>query len=71
MSLEGRQVFLTVYKEYTSDGELLIAIQGFMPTWWFPNYISYSGVGKMFSDGVLVTPQKMIDAPEKLLYKYK
>lgn len=70
--LDGKEVHLTTYCESTSDNQTIVVVQAFYPTWWLPNYISLSGVGKMLAEGVVATSDgKVRDATGDELWRFR
>lgn len=69
--LKDKELILTTYKENLAAGEMLIIVQGFLPTLSFPNYFSTNGIGRMFADGLLVSSNGVKDfAPIRMLFDY-
>ena len=58
----GRVVIIT-YRESQHDSEVLVVVQGFLPTWWLPTYISTAGVGHIVAEGIVVMPDGRVDLP--------
>lgn len=70
--IKGGEAIFTSYKREIASGDLLMVVQAFYPILWFPNYISTSGIGKLFADGILIRKNGQIeDAPIDLLLDYQ
>lgn len=69
IDVHGVQAALTIYKKDLSAGSILVVVQAFLPTWKFPTYFSFGGVGKIFADGIVVSTdnQKSTALSEQLL----
>jgi hypothetical protein len=59
--LEQKRVLINIFRESQQDSVVLVVVQGFFPTWWLPTYISADGVGHIFAEGVVVTPDGRVD----------
>lgn len=65
-------VVLNTYCDKLETGGTLIVVQGFLPSWRFPKYFGPAGMGHMFAEGVLVTPNGQVTEPdEELLWFYR
>lgn len=51
--LSGDEISIKISRVTFSDGQMLLVVQAFLPTWIFPNYFSFGAVGKMFVEGLL------------------
>ena len=70
--IEGSPVHLNTYRDQLPGGEHLIVVQGFLPSWRFPNYIGTSGVGHMYAEGVVVAPTGQVrEAEEDYLWEFR
>lgn len=66
----GKEAFVSVYKEEMPNGYLFV-VQGFVPTWRFPTFLSFSKVGKLFVEGLLLKEGSLSQASDDLLWRYK
>lgn len=70
--LGEKEVSFTTYKEQIDSQNILIVVQGFFHTLKFPNYFSFGGIGRIFVEGIVINSEnKVTNAPEQLLWKYK
>lgn len=70
--LNNQEVLLTVFHEKLPEEKSLIVIQAHYATWRFPNFLSFSGVGKVFVEGLQIDSSGNIQiAPESLLRSYR
>ncbi len=52
--VNSRLVVLSTYADPVPSGELLLVVQGFLPTWRFPKYIGVTRIGRMYAEGLVV-----------------
>lgn len=70
--IDGRLIILNTYADPTPSGELIVVVQGFLPTWRFPNYIGIAGIGRMYAEGLVVSPQGGVrDAEGQDMWGYR
>ncbi len=70
--IAGKEVLLTAYQQKNEKGELLIIVQAFYPTLKFPNYFSFSFIGKVFANGFIVDSAGSIrDATDSDLWSFR
>ena len=63
---------LTTHRVDLEDGQLMIVGQIFILTLMWPNYISFAGVGRLYTEGFLVDGNgKVADAPDNSLWPYR
>lgn len=68
----GKNVSLTSYVEKNKQSDLLIVVQAFYPTLIFPNYLSFTFIGKVFAEGFIISSSGDIkDAKDKDLWSFK
>jgi hypothetical protein len=60
-NLGGKEALLTIYKE-TVDEDIFIVVQVFQPTWFFPNYISTNGIGKLYAEGLVYRKNGQVES---------
>ncbi len=70
--VNGRLVVLNTYAARVPSGELLLVVQGFLPTWRFPNYIGVTRIGRMYAEGLVVaTDGSVRDAEDDYMWGYR
>ena len=70
--LERKRVFINTFREPLENSVVLVVVQGFLPTWWLPTYISAEGVGHIFAEGVVVTPDGGVNtASDEYLWEFR
>ena|ERR1700730_9635895 len=69
--IKGKSVSLATYKKGLGSDELLLVVQAFVETWWFPTYFSANGIGKMFAEGIVVRNGEVHKAAESELWPYR
>jgi len=70
--IDGRRAELHTYLHKLDSGDALVIVQGFLRSWRFPNYISFAGVGYIYAEGILVSPDGGIrEAEENLLWAFR
>lgn len=63
---------LTIYKRNIDEQSILIVVQAFFPTWKFPTYFSFDGVGKIFADGIIANKNgKKENASDEYLFQFR
>jgi hypothetical protein len=72
ISAGNKKVKIISYMERLEDDMLLIVIQAFYPTLWKPNFISFSGTGRIFAEGLIFHPNGTIaEASQEVLWHYR
>lgn len=71
VNASGEMLSITVYRKNLAESEMLLVVQAFMPTWWFPTYFSAKGVGKLFVDGFVVHDGAVREAIDSELWAYR
>jgi hypothetical protein len=71
INVGDQRLLRTVFRKDLSKNEILLVVQVFMPTWWFPTYFSSSGIGKIFVEGIVVRDGKVLDANDNELWTYR
>ncbi len=65
------EVPVAIYREQLSIDSHLIVVQIFYPTLKFPTYFSFSGIGKIYADGLIFSSSGETQrAKEEYLYPY-
>ena len=71
-NVDGKEVLLTAYQQKNEKDEFLIIVQAFYPTFKFPNYFSFSFIGKVFANGFIVDSAGSIrDATDDDLWSFR
>lgn len=66
-----KEITVAIYREQLSIDSHLIVVQIFYPTLKFPTYFSFSGIGKIFADGLIFySSGEKKKAEEEYLYPY-
>ncbi len=69
--VRGEGFLLTIYRQKLEGGKILIVVQSFYPTLWFPNFISFDLIGKVYAEGFVVEPTgAFTEAPRQLILRY-
>lgn len=64
----GEEISLVTWAVEMNPGELLVVVQAFWPTFSFPNYISFSAIGKLYAEGLIAKSSgEVSNAPQELL----
>lgn len=72
ISAGNKKVSVITYVERLENDTLLVVIQAFYPTLWKPNFVSFSGIGKIFAEGLLYQSNGTVtEAAQELLWKYR
>lgn len=72
INVGNKKVSVISYVEKLECDMLLVVIQAFYPTIWKPNFISFSGIGKIFAEGLLYQSNGIVkEAAQELLWKYR
>ncbi len=72
IEVNGKIATLTVFKDTVSQEKALIIVQAFYPTWRYPNYLSFGGVGRIFAEGFYIdTKNEISDAKDSELWPYR
>jgi hypothetical protein len=70
----GRQAQVSVFRRAREEGGCIVAVQGFLPTWWRPTYISLDlqVVGRLVAEGLIVSPEGAVeDAPDEVMWAFR
>lgn len=68
----GGRVVYTIYRKMLGDGAALIVVQAFLRTLSWPTHFSFSGIGRIYADGFVLTEDGTIkDAPDELLWAFR
>ena len=71
-SIRGREVRFETIREDVSDQKVLIVVRAFVHSWRRPTWVSLSGVGHMFAEGLLVESDGQVaDAPDELMWDFR
>lgn len=70
--IDGRLAYLTTYREELDKQRTLVVVQGYLPTWWLPTYISSGQIGHIVAEGLVVSPEGQItDAENSLMWEFR
>ena len=72
VQISEKEVVMTVFSQKNEKAKLLVVVQAFYPTLKFPNYFSFSFVGKLYAEGFVVEPTGSIrDATDGDLWDFR
>jgi hypothetical protein len=70
--LGDREAVLTTYRDELGDGSIVVAVQGFVPSWRFPRYFGGAGIGHMYAEGLVASGDGVVSpANEQLLWQFR
>lgn len=68
----GTETTYTTYRKVLEDGALLIVVQAFVRTLAWPTHFSFSGIGRIYAEGFVVSENgDTSDAPDELLWEFR
>ena len=71
-SILGRDVRFETIREDLSDQDVLVVVRAFVHSWRRPTWVSLSGVGHMFAEGLLVKSNgQVVDAPDEVMWDFR
>ena len=69
---EGKKVHFSTYNIEMNKDERLVIVQAFINTWRWPTYISFSAIGHLVAEGVVIKNDGTVnDAPEEELWGFR
>ena len=54
LKIGDRLLQIRTYSVNLNAKQILMIVQAFYPTWSWPNFFSFTGVGKLFSEGIVI-----------------
>ena len=70
--VEGTRMTLGTYKLPLDTGQTVVAFQALVHTWSRPTYLSLGAVGRLYAEGLLVSPEgDVIDAPDDIMWQFR
>lgn len=70
--IDKKKITFTLYKSPHPNEKAIIVTQAFYTTWLSPNYISFTNIGKIFAEGIVITTDgTMRDATDNELWDYR
>ena len=72
--VQGQHARLSVIREPSVGGGAVVVVQGFLPTWSRPTFISLTSlqVGRLVAEGLVVGPQgEITDAPDHVMWDFR
>jgi hypothetical protein len=72
VNIQGHEVLFETIREELPDQKTLVVVRAFVRSWCHPTWVSLSGVGHMFADGLLVDANGQIaDAPDEWMWDFR
>jgi hypothetical protein len=61
-----------ISRQTLETGEFLVVVQGFVPSWRYPNFIGYAGIGHMYAEGLIVDEHGAVrNAQDEWMWGYR
>jgi hypothetical protein len=71
-TIQGREVRFETIHEDLPDQNMLVVVRAFVHSWRRPTWVSLSGVGHMFAEGLLVKSNGQVaDAPDEVMWDFR
>jgi len=68
----GRPATFGIYKHELPDGDTLVIFQAFIRTWSRPTHLSVGAIGRMYTEGLVVTRDGTVQAaPDELMWEFR
>jgi hypothetical protein len=70
--VEGHGITFGTHKHALPTGDTLVVVQALVHTWARPTFLSLGAVGRMYAEGLLVTPRGTVQrAPDQVMWLFR
>ena len=72
LQAEGRAISASVHRHALPSGGTLVVWSAFVHTWARPTYLSLGAVGRLFSEGLIITGSGEVkEAPDEAMWEFR
>jgi hypothetical protein len=70
--VEGHAISFGTHRHALETGDTLVVFQALVHTWARPTFLSLSAVGRIYAEGLLVSPSGNVErAPDKMMWPFR